>query len=160
MNEKRKSIIIMTAAAVTGIGLLFVLTGPFGSDKNKTQNTIGHFDYQEETGVPEDLTDRYDPSKEPGSEPDPNNVYITNYELLYDFLPVNAAGSVSIYAAEFLNKHGYGGYRELTILKDTVTSDETYPRFICTLDETDKYLEIRYRTDTKEFTFALLNEIY
>ncbi len=157
--ERKKVILIMVFVSVFSVGLLLFLTRP-GTDKENADKTIGTFTYTKPEEPQEDLTDQYEPSKEPGSELDPNNVDIVNYELLYDILPVNAVGSISIHTAEFLNEHGYGGYHELTILKDTISSDKTYPRFLCSLDDTEKYLEIRYRVDTKEFTFAILDTVY
>lgn len=157
--ERKKIVLIMVSVSIFCIGLLFFLTRPPGK-KDGNENPKGKFTYTESEETPEDLTEQYDPSTEPGSELDANNVYITNYELLYDFLPVSAAGSVSIYAAGFLNEHGYGGYHELTILKNTISPDVSYPRFLCSVDDTDKFLEIRYRTDTEEFSFNLTDDIY
>lgn len=158
----RKIIIsIMIFAVLFCFGLLYFLANPFKKQNpvNPSDLALGNFSYEEAKEY-EDTTDEYDPSLEPGSELEENNVYITNYELLYDFLTMDAAGSVSYHAAIFLNAHGYGGYHELTIQKDSIIKDLTYPRFICSIDDTEKYLEVRYRTDLKEFEFDLVDKIY
>lgn len=159
--NKKKTIAIMATAVVFCIAMLFIASKPFLNRPTADSDIeLGNFDYKPAAEEYQDQTDQYDPSMEAGSELDSNNVYITNYEILYDFLPINAAGSVSVYAAEFLNDHGYGGYHELTVLEDTISSDKSYPRFLCIIDDTEKYLEIRYRSDAKEFSFALTNTIY
>lgn len=141
--------------------LLYFIANPFKGriEEEPADQPLGTFSYEEIEEF-EDTTDEYDPSLEPGSELAVNNVYFTNYELLYDFLALEAAGSISSHAAEFLNEHGYGGYHELTILKDTISKEDTYPRFICRLDDTEKYIEVRYRTDLKEFAFSFIDSIY
>lgn len=159
--SKIKSVVIISTAVIIFIAILVMISNPFsGSHSKDPEKELGNFVYTPENAEYEDQTDQYNSSMEAGSELDPNNVYVTNFEKLYDFLPINAASSVSVYAAEFLNEHGYGGYHELTILEDTISSDESYPRFLCVIDDTEKYLEIRYRTDTKEFTFSLTDAIY
>lgn len=141
--------------------VLYFLANPFKNQKqeNLADQPLGTFSYEEVIEY-EDTTDEYDPSLEPGSELAVNNVYFTNYELLYDFLTMEAAGSISYYAAEFLNIHGFGGYHELTIIKNTINREETYPRFICILDDTNKYIEVRYRTDLQKFEFNMIDKIY
>lgn len=159
---QRKTIyFIMLTGVFVCLLVLYFFANPFHSKEQKhTDNQIlGNFSY-EAVAEYEDLTDEYDPSLEAGSELADNNTFITNYELLYDFLTMQAAGSVTYYAAEFLNEHGYGGYHELTIIENTINNDETYPRFICILDDSDKYIEVRYRTDSQEFEFSLIDRIF
>lgn len=161
MMNKRRFLGAISLAMTVCFLTLFVLANPFKdkTTENGSVEELGSFSFEEVMEF-EDTTDEYDPSLEPGSELAVNNVYFTNYEILYDFLTMDAAGNISYYAAEFLNTRGYGGYHELTILSDTLINEATYPRFICSIDDTDKYIEIRYRTDKQEFEFNMLDKIY
>lgn len=158
----KKSIYLsILIAIISSIFVSFTLANPFHEKKesNPPSQTLGTFSYQKEN-VYKDSTDEYDPSLESGSELSDNNVFVTNYEILYDFLTMEAAGKLSSCVAEYLNAHGYGGYHELTIQKETLIIEETYPRFVCSIDDSNKYLEIRYRSDLHQFEFDLLDYIY
>lgn len=160
MTNKKVFIIFLILAVVSSILTLLLVANPFKRDKTSSKDLPkGKFSYKADTEY-EDTTDEYDPSLEPGSELADNNTYFTNFELLFDFLTMDAAGSISYHTADFLNAHGYGGYHELTILPETINSDITYPRFICSLDDTDKLIEIRYRADLQVFEFNIVNNIY
>lgn len=161
MLNKKMIYCIMLFAVFISFLVLYFFANPFNNQKQASpaNQPLGIFSY-EEVAEYEDTTDEYNPSLEPGSGLADNNVYFTNYELLYDFLTMDAAGSISYYAAKFLNTHGFGGYHELTIIKSTINKEETYPRFICTLDYTDKYIEVRYRADLQEFEFNMVDKIY
>lgn len=160
MANKRIFIIFLIIAVASSILTLFILANPFKRDKTSSKDLPqGKFSFEADTEY-EDTTDKYDPSLEPGSELADNNVYFTNFELLFDFLTMDAVGSISYHTADFLNAHGYGGYHELTILQETINDEITYPRFICSLDDTGKLIEIRFRADLQEFEFDIVNNIY
>lgn len=160
MTNKKIFTIFLILALITSILTLLLLASPFKKSKTDSKDLPqGKFSFEADTEY-EDTTDEYDPSLEPGSELADNNVYFTNFELLFDFLTVDAVGSISYHTAEFLNSHGYGGYHELTILQETINNDITYPRFLCILDDTDKLIEIRFRADQQKFEFSIINNIY
>lgn len=160
MTNKTIFIIFLILALASSILALLLLANPFKKNKSESEGLPhGKFSFEADTKY-EDTTDEYDPSLEPGSELADNNVYFTNYELLFDFLTVDAVGSISYHTAGFLNAHGYGGYHELTILPETINDDITYPRFMCSLDDTERIIEIRYRANLQEFEFNIVNNIY
>lgn len=160
MTNKKIFIIFLIIALLSSVLTLLLLASPFKKGKTDSKDLPqGTFTFEANTEY-EDTTDEYDPSLEQGSELADNNVYFTNYELLFDFLTVDAVGSISYHTADFLNAHGYGGYHELTILQETINDDITYPRFLCSLDDTEKLIEVRFRADLKEFEFSIINNIY
>ncbi len=157
MKERKNIYLLIFLSVIICVSVLFFLANPFKKEALEYNgHKLGTFSY-EKAGDYIDFTDEYDPSLETGSELDDNNAFVTNYNLLYDFLSIEAAGRLSPCVASFLNEHGYGGYHELTIQKDTIIADESYPRFVCEIDETGKYLEIRYRSDLREFEFNFLD---
>lgn len=94
-------------------------------------------------------------------EADPTEVVrainlIGAYEYNFaDIFTIAALESMPQAIRDYLDSHGYADVFNLTIIEDSIVADRGYPMFQCTMEDTDKILEVRYELAKKEFEFSI-----
>lgn len=110
-----------------------------------------HYEEAEEDELPTYSEEEADPTE---FVPVINLIGVYDYNFT-DIFTIAALEQMPQAIRDYLDAHGYADVYNLTIIGDSIVAERGYPMFQCTMEETDKILEVRYELAKKEFEFTI-----
>lgn len=164
--EKKNIVILIGAVIICIVAIIIVNRDSIftkqtsDTEMSSVEGNMGDFEAEEQTeeeeeelmDIPFTMDEEYDYIAQ-------EYIYITNLDLVYDLLTIQALQDIESETYDFLNAHGYGESHELTIIEDSIIWEKSYPCFEAKIEGIEgKVIEIRYDLRNQEFEFQFLEK--
>lgn len=152
MIKKNIKIILYTLLCVViFFACIFALYGGFrGPTSPSEMAKHGQLQLNDEL-----LIEQPDTAEQMDDDTSSDEINLIGYYDIVDLFTISALDQMYPEIRTYLNQHGYADAFNLTIIESSIESNRGYPRFICQVEDTNAYLEVRYDISKKQYEFQI-----
>lgn len=153
MKKNLKIILYLIGCITLFLSGIYFIFGGFTAQQPSEKKSRGHGKLliKDETVV-----DQPDTAEDMDDELTVDDINLIGYYDIADLFTVSALDRMYPEIRSFLDLHGYANAFNLMIDEDSIISDRGYPRFLCQIENSDSYLEVRYDISKGLYEFQIM----
>lgn len=153
MSKKIKIILYLIGCVALFLGGIYLMFGGFTARQtSKEKETVEHGELLIED---ETVVEQPDGAEDMNDNLTVDDINLIGYYDIVDLFTVSALDRMYPEIRNYLDLHGYADAFNLTIDEDSIISDRGYPRFLCQIENTESYLEVRYDISKGLYEFQI-----